>query len=348
MMKHQSKIFQLNSTLIFAVALVALACSKQTVKHTIRPLVDSLVSAIDGENILTSGSVGYAGAEPEQWRRYQLLCSEATDDELSLLTDHKNPVVRCYSFQALAGRKNVDVFPILLNHLDDTAELQTFFGCINMTELAGDYFLDVVTPRYIDSTLYKLTAQQKRIVDSILLNRPGIKLNAKSNLLSDLPPREECYTRIKQIAMNEGSSVAVLALARFNRQGDIEFIKQALTHDDGEYYAIYAIREFPDSSFFPLLVRVFEREWEEKLYDYSKWRILYQALAKYPCRETYSLFERTIKTKDSFRYQTLGMFLELAISKYPNPIFEPLRQQIKLDKYHLDDLENQKNSEPAT
>ena len=39
-----------------------------------------------------------------------------------------------------------------------------------MTERAGDYFLNVVTPNYIEIDVYKLNESERQKVDSILMN----------------------------------------------------------------------------------------------------------------------------------------------------------------------------------
>ena len=140
-----------------------------------------------------------------------------------------------------------------------------------------------------------------------------------------------------------GNIAATIALAKFRNTTDIEIIKNLFTVEEDEAYAIHCVIEFPNEAFYPLLITVFEKEWKEKYYSYSKWRALYQALANYPKLETYKLFDRTIKVRDEFRKQTLGTYLALALYKYPTPFFEPLKAGIKLDDYHLNELQEYKN-----
>ncbi len=148
-------------------------------RHEIRVLTDSIAK----EGILFSDAVGIIGAKTKQWQRFEQLKKSAKTEELTKLTDDSRPVVRCYAFLALTERRKVNIFPTLLKHLYDTAKLTTFYGCIVDSRMAGDYFLDVVTPGYIDKTGYKLTKQQSAVLDSILLADPKIKLAAKSHLL---------------------------------------------------------------------------------------------------------------------------------------------------------------------
>jgi hypothetical protein len=335
-----------NSNITFYKSTGGGSCNGQTpTSSAIRPVIQKIANGIAKDNVLKSAGVGYGGVRTDQWERFEKLKKEATDEELKELTENKNPVVRCYSFQAIATRKSIDVFPILLKHLNDTARIETFQGCIVSSQVAGDYFLGVVTPEYIDLDAYKLTSRQRATVDSILLFDKTSKISAKYRLLSDLEPNPSYYNRIKEIATTENNPVAILALARFQNKTDIGIIKSLFDNDKTEYYAAYSSREFSDSSFYPSLTKIFEKEWNERLYDYPKWRILYQALAKYPTRQTYELFKRTTQTKDDFRYQTLGKYLMIAITKYPNEIFESLKAEIKLDEFHSDELKQEADIE---
>jgi hypothetical protein len=308
---------------------------------TIRSEIQKIVKGIAKDNVLKGEAVGYAGTRTDQWDRYEKLKKDATNTELLTLTDNHNAVVRCYAFQALATKKEIDVFPVVLKHLSDTSTIETFFGCIVSSQTVGDYFVEVVTPEYIDLDAYKLTARQRTTIDSALLFDKSIRISAKYILLSKPKPNPNFYHRIREIAVTENSPVAILALSRFQNENDIGIIKTLFENENTEYYAAYSAREFPNNLFYPYLTKIFEKEWSEKYYDYPKWRILYQALAKYPTSQTYQLFERTTKTTDDFRYQTLGKYLTIAITKYPNKIFEPLKERITLDEYHSNEVKNE-------
>ena len=47
-----------------------------------------------------SEGVGVSGMRPGQWNNFEELKKYASVDELLALTNHKNGVVRCYSFWA--------------------------------------------------------------------------------------------------------------------------------------------------------------------------------------------------------------------------------------------------------
>jgi len=312
---------------------------------SIRPEINQIADSIAADNQYKSSGVGYAGARTSQWERFLTLKDIAKNEELRQLTNHTNSVVRCYSFQALAERHDSMTFSILLDHLKDNDYVSTFQGCIMSRTTVGDFFVNVVSPQYISLSAYKLTDSERQKLDSLLIFDSGIDLSAKSRLLRGLQPKAHYHERIREIAKEEKNSTAVITLARFQDEDDIEIIKGYFRKEKTEYYAIYAAREFPHKDFYPELTEIFEREWKEKYYNYPKWRILYQALAKYDNEQTLELFERTINAKKRFRRQTLGKYLMIAITKYPTENYESLKPRIKLDDYHMDAVQDEMNIE---
>src|SRR6478609_581760 len=304
---------------------------------TPRPLDPSLsdelvgiVSALEDGEQVESARLGVAGEPSRQWERYERLKELATVDQLIRLTDYDNAIVRCYAFQALAAKNAVRVFEVLLRHVDDSESVAVQSGCVRMTELTGDYFINVVT-RSADPGGYHLSTEERERLDGILLNDHSVRLVERAWLLDSLKPKPENYARIRQLASDERNESAVRALARYQRQEDKELIASFFKRETTEVAALYAVREFPDQSFYPLVTKVFEQEWRLTLYDYRKWRLLYQVLAKYPQQPvTLALFDRTVKSGNGFRHETLGGYLLVAITKYPNPVFEPLKSKIVL------------------
>ena len=300
-------------------------CIGQIISKPTQIIVDSLAK-VEGVPCNFSSS-------SRQFVTYKNLCKIATDRELIELTNYSNGVVKCYAFCAIADRPQINLFSILLSHLTDTSIVTTFCGCIVTPEYTGDYFIDFVTQN--DSGKYQLDKKHQQILDSILIFQDGIKLSAKQYILAKIKPDPKYYQQIRQIVISQNNATVVLALARYKNPNDIEIIKKYLDSDRNEYYAAYAVKEFPDSSFYSSLTKLFEKEWSKKLYNYSLWRILYQALAQYPKQETYDLFKRTTTIRrGGFRHQTLGVYLTIAIMKYPDKLFEPLKDKIKLDPFH--------------
>lgn len=334
-----------NNMILFFIFIISALLNSVYAQESIRPEINQIADSIAADNQYKSSGVGYGGVRTSQWERFVTLKDIATNEELRQLTNHTNSVVRCYSFQALAERQDSMTFSILLNHLKDNEYISTFRGCIVSGTTVGDFFVNVVTPRYISNSAYKLTESEQGKLDSILIFDPKIKLSAKSRLLRDLPPKAQYHERVRQIAKKEKNPTAAITLARFQNENDIDILKDFFKNEKTEYYAVYAAREFPHKDFYPALVKIFEREWKDKYYDYPKWRILYQALAKYDNEQTLEFFERTINAKKQFRRQTLGKYLMIAITKYPTENFEALKPRIKLDDYYMDAVQDEMNIE---
>lgn len=305
------------------------------------PDLKKIVEGIEKANRVESSHIGEGGSPSSQWDKYEQLKKVATIDQLVALTYHKNSAVRCYAFQALATKRSDKIFSVLLKHLKDTSRVYTQSGCIGMTQLVGDYFVEVVTPNYIEVDIYKLNQTEKKTLDSILLNDKTIMISAKSSVLENLKPTADNYARIRELVKDDRNESALRTLAMYQKQTDKELIASFFKDDNTQSSALYAVSEFPDTYFYAFVKKVFEQEWKQELYDYPKWRICYLTLAKYPIPETIELFDRTTKSKDEFRYETLCKYLLIAITKYPNKLYDPIKAKIKLSSYQMDDVKNE-------
>lgn len=172
--------------------------------------VKRLSDAIAEDNVLKGSAVGIAGERPAQWDRFMQLSKAATGKELVALTSHPNAVVRCYAFDALSKRPDIDPFPILLRHLSDTAPVSTLYGCLGGKEKAGDIFLEVLTTGMEGSPRYKLSQSQKATLDSILLFDKNISLRSKTNMLAALPPESKYYDRLREMVTVEQNMDALI------------------------------------------------------------------------------------------------------------------------------------------
>lgn len=321
------------------------SCKKQKSNTNEKNAVDTrmsislLVRGIAFDNELVSNAVGIAGEETSQWRRYLKLRDKATIEELRYLTNHENPVVRAYSFQALAYRTDKDIFPILIEHLNDTTTLNTFFGCIKSSEMTGDYFISVVTPDYISDDLYKLNKDEEATLDSLLLYGKDIKLYAKSRVVEKLEPKEEIYGRVREIAIEERDLNAFVTLSKYQKQQDKQLIIDIYKRGD-IYDFIRSVRYFPDEDFFPYLTEIYEKEIQKPTgFDYTMLRNLYQVLAQYKNAETRKIFERTLNIEFEYTRQYHTAFLWLALKKYPSPIFDGLIDGIEISDFQRQEFD---------
>jgi hypothetical protein len=267
----------------------------------------------------------------------------ATDSELAELTDHENTAVKNYAFLALTSRKSMDPFPILMKHFNDTDRVNTRSVDVGISWPTNEYLLLNVYPTGRHSDKYKLNETQQATVDSIMLFDSTNKIGVRDLMLRYMKPEQRFYDRVREIALSGKQPIAVLILAKYKNKQDVDLVKRSFEKD--EFYAVCAAREFPHPAFYPLLTKMFKKEWAklEPYSEYGKWGVLCEALAKYPSAETRRLFEKITTFKGEYDYLQLKHSLLVAITKFPNPEFEPLKKKIKLDesyKYGMkDDIE---------
>lgn len=332
--------------LLIAIFALGASCSNNNKslneQTTHQSIIDSLVIDIAMDNMLNDEGIGIGWRENDQWKRYLRLSEVATEDELVKLTNHENAVVRGYSFQALAKNKSSHVFPILINHLTDTATATSFSGCFQTDQMLGDYLIDIVAINKNDTTIYKLNNGEQAIVDSILLFDKSIRLYARTSLLLKLQPKEGYYNRIKDIFLEGDEHFALPLLAKYRKKADKKFIIEKLISTDREdwYYGLMAVRNYPDPDFFPYLIKLYNYEMTNKVgLTIPAIRILYQAMVQYKNRQSYDLIKQTLSKKErtdlSYHYE----YIYLALAKYPNKIYDGLKEQIKLTDLQLHNIE---------
>jgi len=339
---HNMRKFQtiIITVTLFTLTLSGCAQTKEKENEQLSNKVHQIVKSIANEDMYMSSAVGYAGTRPEQWNSFQKLKKNATESELIILTSHKNAAVRSYAFQALADRNSDKTFDVLLEHLKDTAELETLVGCIGSSEQVGDFFLGVVYSPFNRKGTYELSERQKQLIDSILIFDDNITLWSKSRLISEHEPEEKYYTRFREIYLKEKSSASLIALSKFKKESDKEFIIDWLTRKDTDeqYQGLRALRNFIDDDFFQYLTKIHEQEIKKPTgFNYPLIRMLYFVLVQYQTEQTRELLEMSLQTKGS-TYTYHSQYLWLALEKYPNPTFDGLQDRIKLTEYELNNV----------
>ena len=105
----------------------------------------------------TTCIVGYAGGASSQYQRYSLLTSLATTPELLILaSQHKNPVVRLYSFQALKKR-DIEIPASLYDKFTgDQDEVISLQGCLAENTRVNLLTNEIIFP----CSNYKLVKEQ--------------------------------------------------------------------------------------------------------------------------------------------------------------------------------------------
>jgi hypothetical protein len=208
-----------------------------------------IVKKIAKINFLMVSGIGPSGTRPKQFENFEELKRNASVVELTALTNHPNGVVRCYSFWALLPLKNVDLFTIVKNHLTDDAIVQTQFGCIGDDEKVGDFYLQLVTADYEDEEVNLLNKKQLKVIDSLLIYSEN-NLNMRFNAISKAEPTDALYPKVRELVIKENNQSALVTLARYQKQNDIELIlsnkrmKKAAIFTRIEQYKTFLMRNF--------------------------------------------------------------------------------------------------------
>jgi hypothetical protein len=301
--------------------------------QTVRTEIQALVDSIAHNNYLKYDDNVSVGTKSKQFMRFEDLTSKATLEELLILTDHKNLVVKCYAIDAYCKKNNGNVAmmkPIIMKSLYDTTIVRVSYdNCYGEALKLSEYVLH----RKIYCLSTKDSASILKLflsIDSVMIHDTTIKLRYKSDALKKAMPNPKNYDRIREIAIKEREPAALIALARYKKQEDIAIIISYLKDKEMNYYAIWAVKEFPDAVFYPFLVGIFKDNWEEKgkeYFGYSDWWVLYQALAQYPSGETINLFKKTANAHKSEKYMFTNC-LSVAITRYPHPKFEQFKDKL--------------------
>lgn len=287
---------------------------------------EQIVVKIEKVNQLMSSAAYYEGCRPAQYNNFTDLQKTATKDELLELLNHPNGVVRSYSFWALSYDTTANLLPIIIKHLNDTASVTTQFGCLRSRERAGDFFIDVVTPEYVDLNSKKLTAAEYEYLDSILVYTPN-ELSARERAISRAKLTEHFYTRAKELVLKENNQSALSTIAKYRREQDIPLIlnnKIGNKPDDGFFFTYKAIAEFPHHAFLPLLKKKLQETLDDTHYD-TEWRELYNAIASYKNDTAFRLLQvpfSQVKHKDIREYHIEYVFG--AVQKFYSSIYDTI------------------------
>ncbi|MCI9844778.1 hypothetical protein [Flavobacterium pectinovorum] len=249
----------------------------------------AIVLRIEKINILMGSAVYSSGKKPKQYENFENLKKNASIEELKALTNHANGVVRCYSFWALSNYKEADLFSIVKKHITDDTPIETLFGCIKSQEKVGDFFINLITPEYVDTDIKKLNKKEFVILDSLLIYREN-NLDSRFRAIQNASPTEFLYPKIRELVIKQNNQTALVTLAKYKKESDINLILKNNDSNSGYFYTYKAIQNFPDSDFLPLLEKNLNLTLNDDHYD-GEWLQLYTAIATYKNQKSLELLK---------------------------------------------------------
>jgi hypothetical protein len=283
----------------------------------------------------------YYASETSKVGQYYLKFSHAlSTKELVDLTNNWNPATRCYAFFALSEKHSALLDSILLTHLQDTANVFILLGDDGDHQTVGDFFYDVVTGHLLGGVELNLADELR--MDSLLLFRPGVLLKEKDHLLRTIPFKESWMPRLREIAVTEKNGMAVVALSKYHDPIAMPLIKNLLNDPSPQLQSLglVAVRNWPDSAFFPSLVKIQETQFNSTAsYNFWQLRVLYQAIVLYKDSVSGELLLLALKKTKGWKLMYHSFAIWVALHKYPDPIYTPVLQRLKIKSEDIDGLQ---------
>lgn len=251
----------------------------------------------------------------------------------SLIKSHVSPTLKFYSFIALYHHNYAGLFDLLKESLSFNDYVK-----VNPSLMGGyymrinDVLVNVYSGKYFGNN--RLDSLKKRELDSILLFREGISLDARNNLLLNYSPAdslyynssiEHQYCRIKDIVERDETSSSIVALARFKRKEDVMYISDRLRskYIRVKYHAVIASQELQDKILFEGLMDIHKELINGDECSPDLIRELYISLVQYPTVETKVRFLVALNKKGRCK-MVHRRYIQEAIIKYPSEVFRDI------------------------
>lgn len=265
----------------------------------------------------------------------------ASEAQLIDLTKHKNGQVKSLAFLVLASKKYNNLYDIILNQIKDTTTVTTQSGCIKRSSYTTDYFIDIVTEEYfVDLDFPKLSTEQKNTIEALLIADNNSKLSTRTSVIFALEPTSENYNLILSLVKQEKNYAAIYNLATYKKETDKKLIASFFNDEKAKYEAVRCTFIFHDDYFYPYLKKACKKIIRDYLVDEYGYSLFFKALAKYPKQETLKFFEKTLAERDynEYRNEKISKYILIAISKYPDPVYNSLKESIKLSPETLEEV----------
>ncbi|MFL5742611.1 MAG: hypothetical protein ACJ75B_20480 [Flavisolibacter sp.] len=190
----------------------------------------------------------------------------ATDEELIELSQSEHPVLRASAFREMLARKSFNHFDILMNHLDDTADVATDAGEFGIWHRR-------VSDDILQETSWKTEEEKNRTIEQVLTKHNYLR--SAYTILKKLEPQEKYYPFIKDMATrprrlsNDGYELdfddieyALYGLAKFKKQVDVGIIKNRMMQSVWELsdLSFMLMKEFPDTAYLEVLQTYHRRQ----------------------------------------------------------------------------------------
>lgn len=260
------------------------------------PIPSFIAFKIGLSNSVMGSGVGIAGIKPAQYRRFEMLKTISSTKRLHrFFKYHPSPAVKCYAFWALSERYGINHFDLIKSGISDDRSISTMFGCIVGKSTVADFI--------INNSSGLLSKQDSLVLDSLILFS-NKNLESQRFLLMSIEPNPNYYDQIKKLTKNDNIPTAIIGLAKFQKNSDIDLIRTELADSlKDPYYPLLAVKSFPHYSFVPDLLRLQDKKIRKtRGINHIGVRALYKALVRLESEEVEKKLEWVIDLDNEIRY----------------------------------------------
>jgi hypothetical protein len=285
--------------------------------------VEAIICGIAKYNGYDSEGIGFGGYKSSQRYRYEELRDKATSRELANATIHSNPVVVCYAFEALAERKDSNIFSLLKEHLTDTSILYTHIGYVlGGRSTVRNFMLDI---SYRNLGLFD--SIQKKHLDSFVSSTQGLGPGIYDYILTTLEYDSISHKYLINILKENPCSDAIIELAKYQKQSDIKLILERINDSFFSENGIKACYYFPDTAFYSILRKRLESVLVKKYSSVSLVEVLTKSLANFETQETKLLLTKVLG-ENNFEYK-VALYDAILNKPYFKTIFDQIHFNTK-------------------
>lgn len=182
----------------------------------------------------------------------------ATDAELLKMTRCEHPLIRALALRATLERPKIDHYDLLMNHLDDTAQIAWYAQCaFEPAEYVTDYFINAFDK-------WKTSEEKQRTIHEVLTKHNYLR--SSYTILDSLEADPKYYEVVRKLAQRQMNvpdylEDAWIALARYKKPGDAQLLAEVMDNhwDDFGSTTFRIMKEYPDTAYLPLLENYYKR-----------------------------------------------------------------------------------------
>lgn len=279
-------------------------------------------------------AIGKLSNTPDTLTR-NFLRDSCTKKEILHLLSCESPLIRITAYRAIVNRNELDYFSILKNHLDDTTKVEWWY----YDDAAGDFMVsDLMIRKAIENRRILSQAQKDTLVGLVLLKHPYLEIS--NWMIQEIKPNEKYYSLIRKRATTVtercGEQMgASYALAKFKKANDIPLLKANFMNSEAvcSDWAFQSIENFPDTAFYPVLIKYFNQQIKKKQQSsYEGLKYYCRAVAIYKNKKSLEILTSLTDRKtylDSWYLSDNKENIFLAIHKYKHPLYNDLYNKLE-------------------